>query len=346
MATCLIGLGSNEGDRAATLDAALARLDSALDVAVRARSDYVSTAPVGGPAGQGEYLNAVAVVETNRTPQALAEVLWEIERNLGRRRPKRWAPRPIDLDLLLYDSLMIETPSLIVPHPRMAFRRFVLVPACQVAADMVHPVVGWTLGRLLAHLDSAPDYVALAGLPGSGKTRLVKRLAEAGQAEALFDPLSAEDLAAWRTEPQIRSLAFHDMLLQRRTAALRHALSLPSRGQTLVSDFWLDQTLVYARLWIDGSEWDEFHGIWRAASCAELRPKLLVLLDRPVDQLPPIVDEPPAHGSLSSRESLEVWRQGLLAQTGLPGQGPVLHLDASDLEQCVAETAAAIDSIR
>jgi 2-amino-4-hydroxy-6-hydroxymethyldihydropteridine diphosphokinase len=328
------------------LDAALVRLDAAPNVVVKARSGYVTTAPVGGPARQGEFLNAVAVIETNRTPQSLAELLWEIERQLGRGQHVRWAPRVIDLDLLLYEDQVIETPSLVVPHPRMAFRRFVLAPACQVAAEMVHPVVGWTLARLLAHLDSAADYVALAGLPGSGRTSLVQELADSGQATALFDPARADEQAAWRGEPNSRNPDFHLALLARRAAALREALSSPGREATLMSDFWLDQTLAFGRCSLESRATDELSSVGIATAGAELRPKLLVLLDRPVGELSAGAERLAENGLHAHGQRLEAIRSALLEQVSQPDQGPVLRLDAANFELCLAETEAAIQAMK
>jgi 2-amino-4-hydroxy-6-hydroxymethyldihydropteridine diphosphokinase len=328
------------------LDAALARLDAAPNVVVKARSGYVTTAPVGGPARQGEFLNAVAVIETNRTPQSLAELLWEIERQLGRGQHVRWAPRVIDLDLLLYEDQVIETPLLVVPHPRLAFRRFVLAPACQVAAEMVHPVVGWTLGSLLAHLDSAAEYVALAGLPGSGRTRLAKALASIGQARIVFDPASAEERAVWQAEAEGRNPALHLALWQRRTTALREALSSQDRGETLVSDFWLGQTLALARASLDPRAWDDVRSACSATASEELCPKLLVLLDRSIGQSPALVVEH-LPGELQPNGERQVqFREALLEQVARPNRGPVLRLDASDRERCAVETSAAIAAMR
>jgi 2-amino-4-hydroxy-6-hydroxymethyldihydropteridine diphosphokinase len=154
MATlALIGLGSNLGDRKAQLDAAVAALAAAPSVALRAVSRYHETAPVGGPEGQGDYLNAAAAVETTLEPLALLHVLQEIERRAGRVRTVRWGPRTLDLDLLLFGDRVIATGELQVPHPRMAERLFVLVPLAEIAPGAVDPVTGRTVAALLADLE-------------------------------------------------------------------------------------------------------------------------------------------------------------------------------------------------
>jgi 2-amino-4-hydroxy-6-hydroxymethyldihydropteridine diphosphokinase len=122
-----VGLGSNLGDRMATLDAAVRALDADRLTHVMAVSHVYETKPVGGPP-QGMYLNAVAVLETDRDPRDLLGLLQATEAGLGRERGERWGPRTLDLDLLLYDGPPIDSPELTVPHPRARERAFVLVP--------------------------------------------------------------------------------------------------------------------------------------------------------------------------------------------------------------------------
>ena len=94
---------------------------------------------MGGPPGQGDFLNGAILVETLLSPEAVLAILQEIEAALGRRREERWGPRTIDLNLLLYNQEVRRTPALELPHPRMTQRRFVLEPAAAVAASMVIP---------------------------------------------------------------------------------------------------------------------------------------------------------------------------------------------------------------
>jgi 2-amino-4-hydroxy-6-hydroxymethyldihydropteridine diphosphokinase len=124
-----VGLGSNLGDRLATLDAAVRALDADELTHVMAVSKVYETVPVGGPE-QDPYLNAVAVLETDRSPRELLDLLLATEAILGRVRAEPWGPRTADLDLLLYDGPPVDSPELTVPHPRARERAFVLVPLC------------------------------------------------------------------------------------------------------------------------------------------------------------------------------------------------------------------------
>jgi 2-amino-4-hydroxy-6-hydroxymethyldihydropteridine diphosphokinase len=153
---CLIALGSNLGDRLANLRAGVAELARADGVDVVAVSRLYETAPVGGPDDQGAYYNAALLAETTLPASALLALLHRVEAGRERERTVRWGPRTLDLDLLVHGDTVSDDPALEVPHPRQHLRRFVLVPVCDIAPDVVHPRLGRPMRELLAELPVEP----------------------------------------------------------------------------------------------------------------------------------------------------------------------------------------------
>lgn len=135
-----VGLGSNLGDPRAVLADAFEALARLPETSVVERSSLYLTRPVDadGP----DFLNAVAALDTGLPPAALLQALHAIEADAGRERPYRHAPRTLDLDLLLYGDLRSDDPALVLPHPRMHLRAFVLAPLLELAPGLVHPVAG------------------------------------------------------------------------------------------------------------------------------------------------------------------------------------------------------------
>jgi 2-amino-4-hydroxy-6-hydroxymethyldihydropteridine diphosphokinase len=150
-----IALGSNLGDRRGMLAGAIAALAGTGGVVVQRVSSFHETEPVGGPPGQGLFLNAAAVLETTLDPFALLHVLQEIEERFGRARTVHWGERTLDLDLLLFGDQIVDTPELTIPQPRMAVRRFVLAPLAEIAPEAVDPVTRRTIVDLLADLEAS-----------------------------------------------------------------------------------------------------------------------------------------------------------------------------------------------
>lgn len=136
-------------------------LQGSPEVMVTALSSIYETAPVGGPP-QGPFLNGACAVETSLRPTALLRLLLNTEDRLGRVRRIRWGPRTMDLDLLLYGECIITTPALVVPHPRLAERDFVLIPLAEIAPAAAVPGMGRTVEELLR------------GRPGSAGIRFIR----------------------------------------------------------------------------------------------------------------------------------------------------------------------------
>ena len=133
-----LGLGSNLGDRLANLQAAVDALQAEPGLRVAASSRVWETTPVGG-APQPDYLNAVVRIETDLSARDLLDVARRVESRLGRIRKERWGARTIDVDVLLFDEEQIDEPDLVVPHPRMTERAFVLLPLLELEPDPMLP---------------------------------------------------------------------------------------------------------------------------------------------------------------------------------------------------------------
>lgn len=152
--TAYVAFGSNLGRRERNVTAALTALEATRGVEVEAVSALYETQAVGGPPDQPPYINGVARLRTTLAPKRLLSVFLQIETSLGRARSKevRWGPRTIDLDLLLYDDEIIADADLVVPHPLMHERRFVMAPLAEIAPDVMHPVLERTARDILSEL--------------------------------------------------------------------------------------------------------------------------------------------------------------------------------------------------
>ena len=139
MVTSFVGIGSNVGDRRDAVHTALELLGRSKDITVEHVSTFYETEPVGGPPGQGMYINGVIKLATSLSPLALLQRLQAIERRLKRRRTVKDGPRIIDLDILTYGEEIVIHPRLMIPHPRLDEREFVLRGFCEIAPDFIHP---------------------------------------------------------------------------------------------------------------------------------------------------------------------------------------------------------------
>lgn len=325
MSYCLIGLGSNLGPRGPVLDEAVRQLRALPDLSVVRQSRWYATAPVGGPPGQHAYLNGVLLLETAHEPHALLAALQAIEQRLGRQRQARWGPRTIDLDLLLYEEQVIASAELSVPHPRLAWRRFVLEPAVEIAPELRHPTTGWTLRQLWTHLNQAVNYLAITGATVASTAALAERLATSLPARRLtLEP----PFPQWEGEKRT-GIAGGMPLEFLRSAATRLAADDPhwSRpGQVTVSDFWFGQWRAWAVATLPPAEREA----WLVA-CQQLErtivpPKLLVVL--------------------RSRESASgPLEEAIFKEARRPGQGPLLVVDAEDPSGAWPEILAAAQGI-
>ena len=327
MPTCLIALGSNLGDRAQVLGRAVQAVASLPSTQLSAVSSWHSTAPVGGPAGQGEFLNGALLVETRLPAAELHRLLKQTEVAAGRTPGARWAERVLDLDILLYGDTVLVTPELTLPHPRMAFRRFVLAPAAEIAAEMRHPTIGWSISELLVHLETATPYVAVTATDRDKSHELAVRVAERGSARLIEDRYSPKT-GARPVESSSRNLQSGIELARHRAARLNRA-AWPAEPAWTISSFWFDDVLLWAEGAAEG-ERQELIAAWQAALPGLVRPKLLVFLDQRAA---------PNHVLADPRA------QRLEDLVSRPGLGPILRLSTERLDENVAEVVAAMDAM-
>lgn len=142
----LLGIGSNIGDRCKYLNAAITGLEAVEQISVKQVSAFYETEPFGFKE-QDWFLNAVVAIKTSLQPLELLDVCQQIEKKLNRRRDIHWGPRTIDIDILVYNGIKLETERLTLPHPYLALRRFVLIPAAEISSDII--AAGQTAQELL-----------------------------------------------------------------------------------------------------------------------------------------------------------------------------------------------------
>ena len=341
MPLCLLGLGSNLGNRAALLRAAMQHLEQMSCGRIVSRSGLHETPPIGGPRGQETFLNAAVLLETSVPPDALLAIVNKIETDLGRRRSERWGPRTIDIDLLIYDDLIQTTGQLQLPHPRMAWRRFVLVPAAEAAPTMRHPRIGWTIRELLDHLDTTRPYLALAGPAGSGKRQLAQTAAGRLGGVAIADPVSelrpgGDETNSYGVTPP-RELEFAE---QRAKTVATDSPRWNEPCSVWISDFWVGQSAAAIQAFSDETQRDMLLERWRVIFRQACPARLTVLLDAPA---PWCVARLAERGApVTAAEDLDKIRRTLAEQFAQPGFGPVLELDARRSDDALEELLAAV----
>jgi 2-amino-4-hydroxy-6-hydroxymethyldihydropteridine diphosphokinase len=345
MAECLLGLGSNLGDRAAQLSRACHLLASHPEIQGGQCSTFHATTPIGGPPGQAAFLNAALHLTTSLSPYQVLRVVRDIELRLGRQRRERWGPRAIDIDVLLYDQQIEDTDELVLPHPRMAVRRFVLAPAAEVAAGMVHPTTGWTMARLLQRLDETPHYVAIAGANRRATTRLARASARSAAARLLLDP-SPPRRTARKGEPD--TMARRE--LRAIAARLEQLVTLAGDPRAATSDwhvsnYWLPQSLAVARRWQDDAAREQVEQACARAIRQMPLPHCVVFLATTPDDAAASPDT--LRGETPERQPPPIaYARQLQHQVSQPYQGPVLWMPHGDQRRALTELTAAIDAMR
>lgn len=289
--TAYIGLGSNLGDRANFIHSAVAMLSEAKYIKVNRISDIIETTPLGST-NQPQYLNTVAEIETTLSEENLHKRLIDIESSLGRsRRENRrftstdWSPRTIDLDLLLFGSEVVKLPNLIVPHPQMHLRSFVLKGLCQLNGDLLHPTINEPVKILAARLNGCdfvlkadiPHLISIAGTIGVGKTTLAKGLSEKFDCELLLEPYDSNpfmpDVYAGKKELALDSQLY---FLTHRVRQLNPKFL--AQGRLVVSDYIFDQDRIYAEQLLNTQQLELYGKIYEPLSADVIEPVLVIYI--------------------------------------------------------------------
>lgn len=186
MARCLISFGANLGDAHSMVLSACKMLESLLPKGDQLDlSRLYQTPSIGGPSGQPPFVNAVAAIETRLNPLEMWQLIRAVEQHLGRQRIRRWEARKIDLDILLYEDVRIWTAQLKIPHPRMCMRRFILLPALDVAPDWMDPVSQWTIAQLAAQVSRGKGTLILVADQGDRTASILGELCRASHARQI-----------------------------------------------------------------------------------------------------------------------------------------------------------------
>lgn len=151
MMNVFIGLGSNLGNRKENIKKAIEKLSQTNGIQLLQQSTIIETEPYG-KTDQPDFLNCVIQVKTEKNPELLLEICNNIENDLGRIRNEKWGPRTIDIDILFIDDMVIHTPDLIVPHPEVHLRAFVLTSLNEIAPDFIHPILNKTIKEIYKEL--------------------------------------------------------------------------------------------------------------------------------------------------------------------------------------------------
>ena len=292
MATVYIALGSNQGD-------SMGLINSSVDIL--RRHDRIDVEAVSGilryPAlantTQPDYLNCAAQLRTSLSPDELLAELNRIELHLGRVRTERYSPRTIDLDILLYDSFIINTDDLTIPHPQMHLRSFVMQPLSQLAPDLHHPTITETMTVIQQRLNNqsfmidknSPRLISIAGIIGVGKTTLADALAESLICQSIHEAYDTNpyisDVYAGRTDLALKSQLY---FLTSRAEQLS-PVNLPV-NQPVVSDYTFEKDRIFAKRTLDTQQFADYSEQYDHVAANVQNPTLVIYMkDSPQNAL-------------------------------------------------------------
>lgn len=244
-------------------------------------------------AAQPDYLNSVVRIETSLSPDALLDSLHHIEADLGRVRTERYARRTIDLDILLYDDLIMDTEKLTIPHPQMHLRNFVMFGMMDIAPGLTHPLIGECMlelwrrlnGRSFMIAGDLPKLISIAGIIGVGKTTLAEAVADSIDCPIIREAYDTNpyisDVYAGRTDLALKSQLY---FLNSRADQLSPQNFLPC--QPIVSDYIFEKDRIFARRTLNGGQFSQYENRYDTVSAKVQSPSLVIYLkDEPDNAL-------------------------------------------------------------
>lgn len=329
MARCLIGCGSNLGRRREQLDRAIELMRFMPGVTLVGVSRYRETVPVGGPPGQEAFLNGACLLETDLSPEDVLSMLAAVENTLHRNREERWGPRTVDLDLLLYDDLVLDTDSLTLPHPRMSTRRFVLEPCVEIAGDARHPLAACTLDEMLASISSPRPSVAVVGASSAATAAIAHAVSESSLGCLVTAPWPLPGPAAPAPEWCMTLAAWR---------AAMDEVDCDAGAHGIVADFWLETLLVAARDVLEGEPLDRFETHFMQATATVAAPQAVLLLVAPAASLAADPWQARLQAQLIAAVRDPAYRSPLKAKA-------VVMIDAGDARRAAADAVAAVEAM-
>jgi len=280
-----VGLGSNLGDREQTIRRAAQYLQQQ-DGVLSLRLSSLTRWPALGDSEQAEYLNAAAEVVTTLSCRRLFDLLRQTEPRFGRQRNGRWEPRTLDLDLLLYDTLLLEEPDLVVPHSQMHLRSFVLKGLLELNPDLVCPRLRRPLRVLAQRLNGGNfaldpgrlQLISIGGLIGVGKSTLAERLARVFSAHLLKEEYDKNPFLEKVYHGQSH-LALDSELFFLGSSASQLRKDGKLRQGIAVSDYVFFKALIYARQWLDSDALSQYMQVYESVANQVHTPVLVIFLE-------------------------------------------------------------------
>lgn len=301
----LLSLGSNQGDRLASLNAAIARIHGEIGTVIRVSACYQT--PAWGFEGD-DFYNAAVLLHTMKTPTSVLKALLRIERQAGRiRKNDRYESRPIDIDIIAWDDSTIDSKQLTVPHPRMEARRFVLQPLADIAPDFVHPISKHTIAELLQRTDDKSPctaigklddpsggnpfgslgYIAIEGNIGAGKTTLTTRIAEDFNAKTVLERFADNPFLPkfYKDQPRYAFPLEMSFLADRYQQLSDDIAQFDLFRDFIVSDYHVFKSLIFAKITLAEDEYRLYRKLFEIIYKEMPRPDLYIYLYQDTERL-------------------------------------------------------------